>query len=620
MNIRSIALTLPLALMASGCAQSSNDIASKELPLNPVAAGHEAGWAVDNGWLTLSPDHGPVLNGQALTTSLRTEYGDLRGEFFVTFDGASDRIVLIQLRQQKAYYSSPLSFAPEGLCLYQPVNEGLQLFVLGGDHLARHYLITPEHPALLTEIRSFPLPPDAEYCTTSDQLQQLFVNEETMGIWSYPANAEKPYERSAVALSAPFGNLPGKAGGLAIRQNLLVATGAGEPWLATYDLSSGLPSQSEVFSLPADVQPEGLSLAQESGSPLVTVYDEHSGQLLSTILPGPVFSNHPPALEQVPTVVAQRETDSVRSPGDAADDPAIWLNHQMPEASRILGTDKQWGLEVYNLQGERLQAIGKGRLNNVDLRYGVNLKGNTVDIAAASHRDLKAISLFAIDPASGSLSWINDVPTTLDDVYGLCMAQHEDATYVFINDQDGRYEQYRILTDGEYWHGKLVRAFRLPSQPEGCVANDQTGVLFMGEEAAGVWRTTVSPDKAQTPELVIPVSEHLVADVEGLALYQTAHDSVLVVSSQGNDSYALFEGDTPYHFLGRFRVGMNSEKQLDGASETDGLEVTSARLGSDFPEGMLVVQDGRNRMPTSNQNFKLISWSDIRTALSLTSD
>ena len=48
-----------------------------------------------------------------------------------------------------------------------------------------------------------------------------------------------------------------------------------------------------------------------------------------------------------------------------------------------------------------------------------------------------------------------------------------------------------------------------------------------------------------------------------------------------------------------------------GASETDGLEVTTRSLGPGFEQGALIVQDGRNRMPEQGQNLKLVPWADI---------
>ena len=71
-------------------------------------------------------------------------------------------------------------------------------------------------------------------------------------------------------------------------------------------------------------------------------------------------------------------------------------------------------------------------------------------------------------------------------------------------------------------------------------------------------------------------------------------------------------------FVGKFHVVANEEAGIDGASETDCLDVTSASLGAGLEQGLLVVQDVRNLTPSERQNFKLIPWSRIATALGLT--
>ena len=110
------------------------------------------------------------------------------------------------------------------------------------------------------------------------------------------------------------------------------------------------------------------------------------------------------ALWQSPTVAADYsvvapsvETTSVPSSGDAADDPAIWLHPSDPERSLILGTNKQMGLEVYNLDGERVQSLDVGNLNNVDLRQGISWGERVIDIAVATNRSTNSLSLFSID-------------------------------------------------------------------------------------------------------------------------------------------------------------------------------------------------------------------------------
>jgi 3-phytase len=69
--------------------------------------------------------------------------------------------------------------------------------------------------------------------------------------------------------------------------------------------------------------------------------------------------------------------------------------------------------------------------------------------------------------------------------------------------------------------------------------------------------------------------------------------------------------------VGSFHVVADPDRGVDGVSETDGLDVVSAPLGPRFPEGLLVVQDGRNLSPRERQNFKFVSWRDIAAALGI---
>ena len=56
---------------------------------------------------------------------------------------------------------------------------------------------------------------------------------------------------------------------------------------------------------------------------------------------------------------------------------------------------------------------------------------------------------------------------------------------------------------------------------------------------------------------------------------------------------------------------------IDGISETDGLDVSSANLGPGFEQGAMIAQDGRNMLPVQNQNFKFVPWSIIAKSLNL---
>ena len=211
-----------------------------------------------------------------------------------------------------------------------------------------------------------------------------------------------------------------------------------------------------------------------------------------------------------------------------------------------------------------------GRVNNVDVRQGFTHKGMPADIAAGSQRDNRSIALFHIDASSGEVSAVNEIVTGLDDVYGLCMYRGlEQKMYVFINDQDGRYEQYEINDTVAGWSGTRVREFSVDSQPEGCTADDKNQRLFVGEENVAVWTLGAEPDAKTQMKKVAEIGAVLTADIEGMELYQTENENILLVSSQGNDSYVLFQADAPYEYLGRFRIVLNAESGVDGASETD---------------------------------------------------
>ena len=627
LSMTAIATALSTALL-SGCASYSESPEHDAAPdiLTTIATGitSETGWQIaqekSQRWVLATSNNGLTINDKSVAGSFRAEYGDQRDELIVTINDGNKTLVAHHLGKQQTVTSQPLSYAVEGLCLYQPDNQNTQLFILGDDHLARQYVLDINKKNVLTEIRTLPLPPETENCVVSDALNTLYVSEENMGVWAYSASPEAPYERKVVDLVSPYGELPENAGALSIVGNQLIVANTGDRYISSYTIGSDRintphPVESQHWVLQDGFEIETFRAWAWGDDVHFSAFDDASGELYQGTLP--VSGLSPVNVDAPVTVTPTAETIPVISAGDAADDPAIWINDRNVEASLIIGTDKQYGLDVYDLSGQLMQRLDNGRLNNVDVRYNLELAGRVVDIAAASHRDLKAISLFAIDQNSGHVSWVNDVATQLDDVYGLCMAQTNQGTYVFINDQDGRYEQYKVIAENDTWTADLVREFALPSQPEGCVADDKNNRLFVGEEAAGVWLTSISEDNATDPELIIEVNDHLVADVEGMALYQNANSNYLVVSSQGDDSYVLYDAQAPYVYIGRFQIGMNAAQGIDGASETDGLEVTSAALGSAYSEGLLVVQDGRNVMPAEYQNFKLVSWSDIMHELGL---
>jgi 3-phytase len=363
-------------------------------------------------------------------------------------------------------------------------------------------------------------------------------------------------------------------------------------------------------------EPENLALRQTDKGLQILLRDDDDGRLYQGELnwqPTPV-----PLAPVLANVKALSQSDPVGRQGDAADDPAIWIHPQQPSLSRVLGTNKKQGLLAYDLQGKLLQELPVGRLNNVDLRPNFTLGAHTVDLAVASNRDRNSLSLFSIDRQSGELREAGEIPTPLKEIYGICLFQPASGElYAIANGKDGTFLQYRLSAPNGSVQGELVRQFKVDSQPEGCVADDQRQRLFLGEEDVGVWALDARADQPATLTSVIKVGPQLHADVEGLALYQSATRDYLVISSQGNDSYLVLDAEPPFASRGAFRVGLNAALGIDGASETDGLEVTSVNLGGPWSQGMLVVQDGRKRMPEQTQNFKFVPWAEVTQALKL---
>ncbi len=127
-----------------------------------------------------------------------------------------------------------------------------------------------------------------------------------------------------------------------------------------------------------------------------------------------------------------------------------------------------------------------------------------------------------------------------------------------------------------------------------------------GEPDGGEKRTAI--DKVE--------GGNLTADVEGVSIYVGAGGKgYAIASNQGEDNYAVYRREAPHQFVGKFHVVANEALGIDGSSETDGLDVVNAPLGPDYPGGLLVVQDGRNLMPSQRQNFKYVSWQDVLKVL-----
>jgi 3-phytase len=329
-------------------------------------------------------------------------------------------------------------------------------------------------------------------------------------------------------------------------------------------------------------------------------------------------------------VSATVETVPMRDAKDAADDPAIWIDASNPANSVIIGTNKKSGLGLYGLDGAELSFRPDGRMNNVDLRQNVMLGGQALDIVVASNRTNKTIDVYKMDGATRTLApLMTSIASNFADPYGICL-YHSAKTGVldiFMNDSGGMVGQWRLSADGNRFKSEQLRTFMVgakDSQAEGCAADDKQGLLFVAEEDVGLY--AYDAEDLTKPRVVIDKVDggHLTADAEGVAVVYEGEGGYIIVSSQGSNSYNVYDRAAPFAFRGAFQVAdaiAANGASIDGAEDTDGLDVTSASLGRAFPGGVFVVQDGANfdgaEKTKANQNFKLVPWPAIRDALKL---
>lgn len=324
--------------------------------------------------------------------------------------------------------------------------------------------------------------------------------------------------------------------------------------------------------------------------------------------------------DDIPVVNADLETKSryTEAGVDAADDPAIWIHPSDPSRSMILGTDKKAGLSRFDLKGREKQFIPMGMPNNVDVRYGFRTgDGLQTDIVGFTDRAKNEIVIMRID-TNGMVREIagGHIRSDLEEVYGFCLyhSQLTGTFYALANDKKGNIEQWQLRSAGTFIAVEKARTLKLKSQLEGMVADDELGLLYVGEENKGVWRFNAEPTGSPSGSFLKDSGKsnpNIAFDIEGLAIYKADRGTgYLIVSSQGNNSFAVFNRAGNNGYIGSFRIGGG---QFDDTRDTDGIEVVSDSLSEDFPMGILVAQDGINfeNDQLAPQNFKIVDFRKI---------
>ncbi len=333
---------------------------------------------------------------------------------------------------------------------------------------------------------------------------------------------------------------------------------------------------------------------------------------------------------EIVEVEAIYETPPVVTKGDAADDPAIWVNNRNPSNSIIFGTDKKSGIYSYNLQGQELSYTNLGNINNIDTRtINVGDDENVSDFTFlfASNRTLGSVDLWVFEdnetreklennswevPSKPSFRGKSDII-----VYGICAGiDPKYGLVAFLTEDTGpRVEVWNLTEDGL----NLITTFNNGGESEGCVYDDQNRTLFISEEEVrGVLKAYRLDDSFDFSEPYIVDSRdgQIGGDPEGVSLYKTPNNSgYLILSSQGDSKFNLYDRNYPYDYITSFRIG--SSKSIDNVTDTDGIETINFKLSDEYPEGIMIAQDGYNKdgLWSKKQNFKFVSFQDILEAV-----
>lgn len=303
------------------------------------------------------------------------------------------------------------------------------------------------------------------------------------------------------------------------------------------------------------------------------------------------------------------------------DDPCIWVHPTDPSKSLIIGTDKDedGALYVFDLHGKIVKEKcihGLQRPNNVDLVYGFQFGDTTLDIIVTTERLTHSLRIFSV-PDMKELS-NGGIPVFLDqtkegfrDLMGVAFFKDLKANQISVivgrknGPTDGTYLwQYELESVNGQLTLKKRRQFGQFSglkEIEAIAVDHELGYVYYSDENFGIRKYYAHPDST-TQELAQFGKTGFTDDHEGISIYKlTDSTGYILVSDQQAQSFRVFprEGDIEDKHQHSF---MKSVKVT--ALESDGSDVVSQALSSDFPGGLFVAM-------SEGKVFKYYAWKDI---------
>ncbi len=304
------------------------------------------------------------------------------------------------------------------------------------------------------------------------------------------------------------------------------------------------------------------------------------------------------------------------TPNDT-DDPAIWYNSLNPEKSLILGTDKgdsTGGIFVFDLAGKLDKALSIPNLkrpNNIDIEYGFQFQGKSIDIAVFTERGTDMIHVISLPDCKfidggGIPVFEND---TLRSPMGIALYKDKtNAVFAFVGRKtgpaNGYIYQYQLVDNGTSISGIKVRSLGKYSgkkEIEAIVVDDELGYVYYSDENVGVRKYFADAAKG-SEELALFAQTGITGDQEGLSIYKESNGTgYIILSDQQANKFHLFtrqgsKSNPNDHQLVRILISKTVE--------SDGSDILNMPFNSTFPNGLFVAM-------SSNKTFQFYKAEDI---------
>ncbi len=300
------------------------------------------------------------------------------------------------------------------------------------------------------------------------------------------------------------------------------------------------------------------------------------------------------------------------------DDPAIWVNEDDPEASLILGTDKNedGAIYVYDLNGKiQTDKVVRGlkRPNNIDIEEFAFGDGSEIFIAVTTERLTNKLRIFSVPDMlpidNGGIEVFTGEIDRAPMGISLYKRESDDVIFAIVGRKsgpsDGYLWQYRLDGNPDGTIGAtIVRSFGTYSgekEIEAIAVDDEYGYVYYSDEGVGIRKYHADPDQTNE-ELALFATTGIADDHEGISIYKTDMGTGYIILS---DQQA-----NKFHFFSREGTKLNPHdhqliKVINAACNfSDGSEVTNASLGSLFPKGLFVAM-------SDDKTFHFYDWEDL---------